>query len=298
MANLESIVGRLFSGGGSSRAGNLQYPMDVGHMSRSDHYVQFFINEQIDAKASISGGAVPNSGGPPGSVTYSDRRSRTVERAPTTRASGSITLYMPNQIQVSQKANYGEAEIGLLVAGAIASFNTVSGGLGNIDLGSVADTLKKEGGNTVAKALEGAGATGAVAARAIASGETTNNRTEMKFEGIDRRSFQFTFRLLPRSPEEASAIQEIVTLFRYHSMPGFTDDMLGRTLKAPSTFDIQYYPEEHLHKIGTSALEAVDVKFGGDRPQFFKDNQPTETELTLTFKELDIVTKEKVARGF
>ena len=297
MANLESIVGRLFSGGGSSRAGNLQYPMDVGHMSRSDHYVQFFINEQIDAKASISGGAVPNSGGPPGSVTYSDRRSRTVERAPTTRASGSITLYMPNQIQVSQKANYGEAEIGLLVAGAIASYNTLSGSR-NFDLGSVADTLKKESGTGVAKALETAGATGAVAAKAIASGETTNNRTEMKFEGIDRRSFQFTFRLLPRSPEEASAIQEIVTLFRYHSMPGFTDDMLGRTLKAPSTFDIQYYPEEHLHKIGTSALEAVDVKFGGDRPQFFKDNQPTETELTLTFKELDIVTKEKVARGF
>jgi hypothetical protein len=298
MANLESIVGRLFSGGGSSRAGNLQYPMDVGTMSRNDHYVQFFINEQIDAKASINGGAVPNSGGPPGSVTYSDRRERTLERAPTVRASGSITLYMPNQIQVSQKANYGEAEIGLLVAGAVASYQTVSGGLSQIDLGSVADTLKKESGTGVAKALETAGATGAVAAKAIASGETTNNRTEMKFEGIDRRSFQFSFRLLPRSPEEASAIQEIITLFRYHSMPGFTDDMLGRTLKAPSTFDIQYYPQEHLHKIGTSALEAVDVKFGGDRPQFFKDNQPTETELTLTFKELDIVTREKVARGF
>ena len=278
MANLESIVSNLFGAGGKSRSGNLQYPMDVGHMSRSDHYVQFFINEQIDAKASISGGAVP--------------------RAPTTRASGSITLYMPNQIQVSQKANYGEAEIGLLVAGAIASYQTVSGGLSQIDLGSVADTLKKEGGNTVAKALEGAGATGAVAAKAIASGETTNNRTEMKFEGIDRRSFQFSFRLLPRSSKEAQAIQEIVTLFRYHSMPGFTDDSLGRTLKAPSTFDIRYHPEEHLHKIGTCALEAVDVKYGGDRPQFFKDNQPTETELTLTFKELDIVTKEKVAQGF
>ena len=298
MANLESIVGRLFSGGGSSRAGNLQYPMDVGTMSRNDHYVQFFINEQIDAKASINGGAVPNSGGAPGSVTYSDRRERTLERAPTVRASGSITLYMPNQIQVSQKANYGEAEIGLLVAGAIASYQTVSGGLSQIDLGSVADTLKKESGTGVAKALETAGATGAVAAKAIASGETTNNRTEMKFEGIDRRSFQFSFRLLPRSSKEAQAIQEIVTLFRYHSMPGFTDDMLGRTLKAPSTFDIQYYPQEHLHRIGTSALEAVDVKYGGDRPQFFKDNQPVETELTLTFKELDIVTREKVARGF
>ena len=306
MANLESIVGRLFSGGGNSRAGNLQYPMDVGHMSRSDHYVQFFINEQVDAKASISGGAVPNTrtvANWPGGmmineVVYADKRSRTIERAPTVRASGSITLYMPNQIQVSQKANYGEAEIGLLVAGAVASYQTVSGGLSQIDLGSVADTLKKESGTGVAKALETAGATGAVAAKAIASGETTNNRTEMKFEGIDRRSFQFSFRLLPRSSKEAQAIQEIVTLFRYHSMPGFTDDMLGRTLKAPSTFDIQYYPQEHLHRIGTSALEAVDVKYGGDRPQFFKDNQPVETELTLTFKELDIVTREKVARGF
>ena len=306
MANLESIVSNLVGAGGKSRAGNLQYPMDVGHMSRSDHYVQFFINEQIDAKANISGGALPDQNfktvGDPRDgireVVYADRRSRTVPRAPTTRASGSITLYMPNQIQVSQKANYGEAEIGLLVAGAVASYQTVSGGLSQIDLGSVADTLKKESGTGVAKALETAGATGAVAAKAIASGETTNNRTEMKFEGIDRRSFQFTFRLLPRSSDEANAIQEIVTLFRYHSMPGFTDDMLGRTLKAPSTFDIQYYPQEHLHRIGTSALEAVDVKFGGDRPQFFKDNHPTETELTLTFKELDIVTKEKVAQGF
>ena len=307
MANLESIVSSLFGAGGKSRAGNLQYPMDVGHMSRSDHYVQFFINEQIDAKANISGGALPDQNfrtvGDPRDgireVVYADRRSRTVPRAPTTRASGSITLYMPNQIQVSQKANYGEAEIGLLVAGGIASFNALSsGGLGGIDFGAIGQTLKDEGMNIGAKALEGAGATGATAAKAIASGETTNNRTEMKFEGIDRRSFQFTFRLLPRSSDEANAIQEIVTLFRYHSMPGFTDDMLGRTLKAPSTFDIQYYPQEHLHRIGTSALEAVDVKFGGDRPQFFKDNHPTETELTLTFKELDIVTKEKVAQGF
>ena len=298
MANLEGIVSKLFSASGNSRSGNLTYPAEIGTMSRSDHYVQFFINEQTNAKAHLKGGAVPNSGGPPGSVNYSDRRERTVSRAPTQRASGSITLYMPNQIQVSQKANYGEAEIGLLVAGAIASYNSVSGGLKNINLGAVADTIKKESGNGVAKALEGAGATGAVAAKAIASGETTNNRTEMKFEGIDRRSFQFSFRLLPRTPEEASAIQEIVTLFRYHSMPGFTNDRLGRTLKAPSTFDIEYYPQEHLHRIGTSALEAVDVKFGGDRPQFFKDNQPTETELTLTFKELDLVTREKVAKGF
>ena len=269
--------------------GGLQYPMDVGNMSRSAHYVQFFMNEQTDAKAYFSGGAVPNGEATKGSVP----------RAPTVKTLGSITLYMPSQISVSQKANYGEAEMGLLVAGALGAAKGMQGGLKNVDLGVLGETLKKELGNTATAALEGAGATGAKAAKAIMSGETTNNRTEMKFEGIDRRSFQFTFRLIPRSSEEAKQIQLIVQTFREHSMPSFTTgDSLGRTLKAPSTFDIQYHPAEHLHAIGTSVLEAVDVKFGGDRPQFFGDGQPSETELTMTFKELDIVTREKVAQGF
>ena len=54
----------------------------------------------------------------------------------------------------------------------------------------------------------------------------------------------------------------------------------------------------HLHRIGECALESVNVKFGGERPQFFKDHQPVETELTLQFRELDLVTKEKVALGY
>jgi hypothetical protein len=206
---------------------------------------------------------------------------------------------MPNQISVSQKANYGEAEIGLLVAAGLGSYKGMVGGESNINMGVLGSTLAKEAKNKGAAVLEGAGATGAKAAKAIMSGETTNNRTEMKFEGIDRRSFQFTFRLIPRSSAEAKHIQHIVQTFREHSMPSFTTgDSLGRTLKAPSTFDIQYHPSEHLHAIGTSVLEAVDVKFGGDRPQFFGDGQPSETELTMTFKELDIVTREKVAQGF
>ena len=270
-------------------AGGLVYPIDIGGMSRSAHYVEFFMNEQTDAKAYFNGGAVPNGEATKGSVP----------RAPTVRTLGSITLYMPNQISVSQKANYGEAEMGLLVAAGLGSYKGMVGGASNIDMGVLGETLKKEGSNIFASALEGAGATGAKAAKAIMSGETTNNRTEMKFEGIDRRSFQFTFRLIPRSSEEAKQIQLIVQTFREHSMPSFTTgDSLGRTLKAPSTFDIQYHPAEHLHAIGTSVLEAVDVKFGGDRPQFFGDGQPSETELTMTFKELDIVTREKVARGF
>jgi len=91
-------------------------------------------------------------------------------------------------------------------------------------------------------------------------------------------------------------------MFRYHSMPEFEKSggigVEGRTMIVPSTFNISYKPGIHLHRIGECALESVNVKFGGDRPQFFKDHQPVETELTLQFKELDLITKEKVREGY
>jgi hypothetical protein len=282
----------LGSAQSSFRSGGLTYPADVGTMSRNSHYVQFFINENTAGTVSMPGGAIPSSNPEPafGAITRRDTR----------RALGSITLYMPSQIQVSQKANYGEAEIGMVVAAALKTGQSLMGeAASDFDLGQFASTVGAQASNSVAAALEGAGATGAQAALAISTGRTTNNRTEMKFEGIDRRAFNFTFRLLPKSAAEAQRIQEIVTMFRLHSMPEFDrSDSLGRTLIAPSTFDIQYTPDEHLHKISTSVLESVDVKYGGDRPQFYKDNHPTETELTLTFKELDIVTKDKIAQGY
>ena len=54
--------------------------------------------------------------------------------------------------------------------------------------------------------------------RDIRAGKIRNNRTEMMFEGIDRRSFSFTFRMLPTNPKEAEAIEDIVTTFRFHAM--------------------------------------------------------------------------------
>ena len=67
---------------------------------------------------------------------------------------------------------------------------------------------------------------------------------------------------------------------------------------ASSTFDIEYHPNTHLHKISTSVLESVDIQYGGDRPQFFTDDHPVETQLTLNFKEMEIITKQRILAGF
>ena len=270
-----------------------QYPLDVDG-SASSHYIQFQIRVRQQATINYGSGATDATG--VGGNEYI-----TVQRPPRKTLDSTIQIQMPPTIEVSHKVNYADSEIGLVVAGLLAAGQSFKDDI-NADKAkeSIVNSMSSEIKNAIAGAAEGIGITGARAANQISSGKVINNRTELKFEGIDRRSFAFTFRMLPKSSEEAQIIKEIVTLFRYHAMPHFPIEgsLGGRTMEVPSTFDISYVPGRHLHRIDECALESVQVKYGGERTQFFIDDQPVETEMTLQFRELGIITKEKIAEGF
>ena len=270
-----------------------QYPLDVDSKS-SPHFIQFQIRVREQATINYGSGAIDASG-------IGGNEYITVPRPPRKTLDSTIQIQMPPTIEVSHKINYADTEIGLLVAGLLAAGQSFSD---DISADAARDAITNSIGGEIKNAItglaEGIGITGARAANQISSGKVINNRTELKFEGIDRRAFAFTFRMLPKSSEEAQIIKEIVTLFRYHAMPNFPigGSLGGRTMEVPSTFDISYVPGRHLHRIDECALESVQVKYGGERTQFFVDDQPVETELTLQFRELGIITKEKIAEGF
>ena len=272
------------------------YPSDVD-ADQSNHYITFFINVRENAEVNFGNSSYNSTG-------RGERNTITVKRPPMKRLESSIRIQMPPTIEVSHKANYAEAEIGLLVASALAAGRALSSEGMGLSISNTMSTLEQiasqEGKRGLASLAEGVGATGARAAIDIGEGAIQNNRTELKFEGIDRRSFAFTFRMLPKSAEEAQTIKEIVTLFRYHALPEFpAEGTVGdRRLLMPSTFDIEYTPGQHLHRIDECSLESVQVKYGGERTQFFVDDHPVETEITLQFRELGIITKEKIAEGF
>lgn len=307
------VRGHTARGAGSlnrfKNQGELVYGLDSG--ANQNHFIRF--TAMIHSKANLALIAGENSVAD--ILTTSNlEANRVVTRAPMVSSETMIKLFLPAQIAVSQKVNYGEAEIGGLIAGgmsALKSFMGTDGSLGDKGVASLKAGLAEFTGATgaggigdvalraAAKVGEGLGVTGGTAAINITSGVTVNNRTEMMFEGLDRRAFAFTFRLIPHSAEEAATIKQIVDSFRYYMLPEVPEGAtFGRALKAPSTFKIQYAHEKELHKIGESVLEGVDVKYGGDRPQFHRDNRPTETELTLQFKELDIITKRSIVEGF
>ena len=287
--------------GGSRLGGNfMSYPKELGTMARHEHYVMFYINAQENSAITFSDGAVASSG----AGTASEATTLTVTRAPTKRLAQSIALYMPAQISVGHTAKYGEAEMGFAMAGISGLLRGLDdkGTSGFDTVKSLAKEAKNAGGRQATIAGLGALdtiATGSADAYEISTGTLTNNRMELKFEGIERRDFSFSFRMLPTSPEEAQTIEDIVTAFRFHSMPEFEGGAIkGRTMIVPSTFDIEYRPNIHLHKISTSVLESVEVQYGGERTQFFTDDHPVETQLTLKFKELEIITKERILEGY
>ena len=58
---------------------------------------------------------------------------------------------------------------------------------------------------------------------------------------------------------------------------------------------------QYLHHISTCVLENMSVSYGGDRYRTYEANSkgapPTESTLTLNFKELEMMTRERIKEG-
>jgi hypothetical protein len=59
---------------------------------------------------------------------------------------------------------------------------------------------------------------------------------------------------------------------------------------------------QYLNKISTCVLESMNVTYGGDRFKTFDGNEdgapPVETTMTLNFKEMELITKQRAEEGF
>lgn len=281
--------------------GGLSFPEDLAGSPSQGHFVQFFINIQEPGKVKSEASDSPQEG------------QVALDRAPTTRVGGSITLYMPATVQASYKSNYTDMEIGGAALAGLSAYDAfnASGG-GTVDAltsaGSAAlDALSESGTVAMLKALDTV-ASGAKAAIELRSGKVINNRMEMVFQNIDKRTFSYSFRMLPRTASESASIKQIIDTFKVNMLPQLQgQSSVSRTFIVPSTFDIEYLfqgqQNSYLNRVSTCVLTQMDVKYGGDRFQTFKPDAdggvpPTEVELTLNFQELELITAERAAEGF
>ena len=249
------------------------------------------------------------------SVIEQSQNTAIVKRKPTTRLDTAIALYMPPTINVSYTANYTDTEIGALAATVGEMLDKGTATKDKIRK-LTSDDTKDEMVDAATKALlaVAGGVPGAQGARELFEmneGFIMTNRMELAFKGLPKRGFQYTFKMIPKSEEEANEIKNIVDAFKINMLPegmsvddksGFT----GKRLKIPNTFDIKYMyvgkENEYLHKISTCVLESMSLSYGGDRFKAFDGNSrgapPVETTMTLNFKEMELITKQRAQEGF
>jgi hypothetical protein len=230
-----------------------------------------------------------------------------LQRPATIRTDTGIALYMPPSVQVQYGADYQDTEIGSGTAIVSNAYSQIQAGKSTTDavvagITSFGEEAKDE---TIRKIIGAAGIVpgleGAMEAIEMQRGFIKAPRMELAFKGIPKRAFTYDFKMIPKSEEEAKMIQDIIMSFKTNMLP----EMIGgsaRRQRIPSTFDIQYMynGEENssLHKISTCVLESMNVTYGGDRYKTYEGGVPVETAISLSFKELDLITAEKAYEGY
>jgi hypothetical protein len=215
---------------------------------------------------------------------------------------------MPAQVATTYSANYTDTGMGMFVGDALNIYDELKRkGMREADITKSLDGVISGAGNLAELALTNIVGSGVVPglsglreARGITTGEIISERMELAFKGINKRQFQYTFKMIPKSAAEADEIKNIIHLFKRNMLPEMTGgDASGRRMTIPNTFNIQYMyngaDNNFLHKIGECVLENFSVSYGGEKYATYNPTAngapPVETTITLAFKELDLVTR-------
>ena len=214
----------------------------------------------------------------------------------TYRISDSISLYVSQAPNVNYTTQYDTVNMGSI--GGFAAG------------GSMADSAQ----HNILSGMEAAQALGRYAMSKVgtlnsngaarmdaASKQSLNPYREVLFKQVDFRKFEFNYMFYPQSQAETDAVQKIIETFKYHMHPELSAG--GLYYIHPSEFNITYYykgkENKYFNKISTCALVDMKVHYG-DQNQFssFKDGAPVEIAVSLTFQELETLTKERIAQGY
>ena len=238
-------------------------------------------------------------------------RGMNVKRKATRRLKTAISMYMPGTVEVTYGAGYKDQDIGTLSENVLQAYDQFSAG----QYGAAGQSIVNmdEGVKQLLAAMLTTtlgvlpGMRGIKELYEMREGKVFSNRVEVAFTGLEKRKFNYTFKMTPRSEEEAEEIRAIILAFKANMLPELDGDyQMGRRMVIPNTFDIKYMYQgdenQYLNKISTCVLENLTVKYGGTQFQAFKGNNEgaplVETEISLQFREMETITRERIFEGF
>lgn len=279
---------------------DLQYPRDLQSSTRG-HYIQFTIseikpasfnevtNKLVGAAKSAADGVVNAITSPietfketvnslekfredPNSILKSIEFTQ-----PELKTVGTISLYIPETVNFTYAAQYDK----LSLATAAQQTPII---------------------NKIAKPVLSAINSGPAKLLLRGQGYAFNPQQQILFEGIDFRTYQMAFTFTPYSKQEAATVDKIIKLFKVHAAPRLATGSAGMFFVPPSIFTPKFFfngqENKKINKITKSVIENIDVNYAPNGFTTQSDGAPTQIQLTINFKEIELLTRDRIEQGY
>ena len=194
---------------------------------------------------------------------------------PTKKSVATISLYIPDTMAFAFSASYGQ----LSLVDAASQLP-----LAGKAIGAVASIVNSGPARLLAKG----------------AGYAFNPQQQMLFDGIDFRPYQMSFTFTPYSKQEAATVAKIIKMFKMHAAPRLAEGTAGMFFVPPSTFNLDFLfngkRNPNVGRVAESVIESIDVNYSPNGYSTFGDGAPIQTTLTLNFKEIELITREKIEK--
>ena len=245
------------------------------------------------------------------------------------RLTADITLYTPGNVRANYNLNYDMPEDILVALAQSDNYDAIKAGLdaagtgitgagkdiwhGNFRQGaSQAGAVAGDVGELAGKAARILGARSSTVS--MLSRTAVNVRRDVMFKHVGNRQFVFEYTFAPKSVTEAKEVADIIFMFKYFAHPEMLQGYGNFLYLYPAEFDIEYgiVPEnanvgptqpkrnEYLNKISSCVLTDIDVNYapGSNAFQSLEQGEPVITTLSLVFKEIETLHRERIAQGY
>ena len=229
-----------------------------------------------------------------------------------------VELPAPQEINDSNSVTWGDDKLNALqLAGLTVAQAAISGGSDDaVELAQKAMAVLQRGisipgltqdtQNAIKASISGAAinalganvSAGSILARS--TGQILNSNLELLFQGVNLRTFPFTFTFSPRNSKEADVVKAIIKSLKASMAPkagDYNGSAQGIFLKSPDLFQLKYLHdgEDHpfLNTFKLCALTGMQVNYtNAGTYASYGDGTPVNIRMNLNFKEINPIYHE------
>lgn len=222
----------------------------------------------------------------------------------------SIHLPMPDEVKNPSTINWDTSGVSLGMVGnaIINSLKASQSGDGSQDavqtaLSSMGERVKALAwyngvSQSIQKASLGSNNVSAETAMGLINGKIPNPYRAVLFRGVDFRSFNFTFTLVPFTEDDCDLIDTIINQFRSHSYPEFSGEKMF--FDYPDECEITYIwkseANKWLNSFKRAVCTSVEVDYTPANGQWnsLRNGFPNAIKLITRWSEIEIITKDDI----